>query len=186
MKALSLLLVSLLFSNLLRAQEPVLRIAVLAGAGEREYVNQKVRVEPSVEVDDEKGKPVEGATVVFSLPKQGPTGSFESGSKTYTGTTDAKGRVTAPTIRLNRLKGPFIIQVAASFQGQAGNALISETAIKSKRAANFGVSTKTLVYVGIGLLVIAGGIFAYKEFKPGGNSGPLTATPGVPVVGGPQ
>ena len=187
MKALSLLLVSLLSSNLLRAQEPALRVAVIAGEGAREFNNQKVRVDPVVEVDDEKGKPIEGATVVFSLPRQGPGGFFESGSKTLTGATDAQGRVIAAGIHLNRMKGPFTIQVAASYQGRNGSATIAETSIRTRRSARFDVSSRTLVFVCLGLLAIAGGILAYKEFRPGSNnSNVLTAVPGVPVVGGPQ
>lgn len=188
MKAQSLFLVSLLLTNLARAQEEApLRIAVIAGEGARQYINQLVHVEPVVEVDDEHGKPVEGATVVFTLPIQGPGGAFPSGGQTLNVTTDAQGRATAHGMRTNRVPGPFTIRVSAIYQGRSGSAAIGETNVRARRSAGaFGVSTRTWVLVGLGLVVIAGGIVAAKELRPGRNTNVLTATPGTPTVGGPQ
>jgi hypothetical protein len=187
MKALSVFLVTLLFTDLLRAQEPALRIAVVAGQSARQNINQKVRVEPVVEVDDEKGKPVEGAEVVFTLPNQGPGGTFENGSKMLTVTSDAQGRATARNFRVNRLKGPFEIRVTASDHGRTGTAAIAQTSVAHVRSGGaFGISTKTWVIVTLSVLAIAGGIVAAKQFKSGPNPNVLTATPGTPTVGGPK
>jgi hypothetical protein len=188
MKAQSVFLITLLFTNLLRAQEPALHVTVVAGEGSRQIVSQKSRVDPAVQVEDEKSKPVEGAAVVFTLPSQGPGGSFDNGSKMLTVTTDAQGRATAHGISVNRLKGRFEIRVTASYQGRTANATIAEMNVTHAPHAGgaFGVSTRTWVYAGLVLLAIGGGIFAYKEFKPGPNPNVLTATPGTPTVGGPQ
>jgi hypothetical protein len=188
MKAQSLFLVCVLFTNLLRAQEPTLRIAVIAGEGARQKINQKVSVEPVVEVKDDGGKPIEGASVVFSLPSQGPGGTFDNGGKTLTVTTDAEGHAAAHGIQINRLKGAFAIRVAASYQGRSGNVTIAEKSVSRIEHSNgaFGVSTKTWVIAGLCLLAIAGGIVAAKELRSKANGGVITATPGVPVVGGPQ
>jgi hypothetical protein len=187
MKALSVFLVTLLFTDLLRAQEPALRIAVVAGQSARQNINQKVRVEPVVEVDDEKGKPVEGAEVVFTLPSQGPGGTFENGSKMLTVTTDAQGRATARAFRVNRLKGAFDIRVTASDHGRTATAAIAQTSVNHVRSGGaFGISTKTWVIVTLSVLAIAGGIVAAKQFKSGPNPNILTATPGTPTVGGPK
>ena len=59
MKAQSLFLVFVLFTNLLRAQqEPALHVAVIAGEGARQVISQKVRIEPAVQVQDESGKSI--------------------------------------------------------------------------------------------------------------------------------
>jgi len=191
MKALSVFLVSLLFTNLLRGQEPALHITVIAGEGGSHninVVNQKGRVEPTVQVEDAQGKPIPGASVVFALPNQGPGGTFENSSPTAIVTTDAKGRAIARGIRYNRLTGPFTIRVTASYQGQTANATISQTTVSTSIRSNgpFGVSTKSWVIATVSLLAIAGGVVAYHNLKPGANGNVLTATPGVPVVGGPQ
>jgi hypothetical protein len=191
MKALSVVLISVLFMDLLRAQEPGVHITVIAGEGVTHNITQiekKGRYDPVVQVEDETGKPIQGASVVFALPSQGPGGTFENSTATLLVTTDAHGRAVARGIRLNKLTGPFTIHVTASSKGLTANATISQTTISAVIRANgpFGVSKKSWVIASLALLGIAGGIVAYKEFKPGANSNTITATPGTPVVGGPQ
>jgi hypothetical protein len=188
MKAQSIFLVFLLFTNLLRAQEPALHIAVVAGEGARQQISEKVRIEPAVQVQDQSGKSIEGAAVVFTLPSSGPGGTFENGGHSLTVSTDVLGRAVAHGIHLNRLKGPFDIKVTATFQDLTANAAISQISVTNvkKSSGPFGVSNKTWVLVGLGALAIAGGFVAYKQFKAGPNPNIITATPGVPVVGGPK
>jgi hypothetical protein len=191
MKALSIVLVSLLFMNLLRAQEPGLHITVVAGEGVTHNLTQiekKGRYDPIVQVEDENGKPIQGASVVFALPAQGPGGTFENSTQTLIGTTDAHGRAVARGIRLNKLTGSFNIRITASYQGRSASASISQTTISAVIRANgpFGVSTKSWVITGLTLLAIGGAVFAYKDLKSNSNANTITATPGIPVVGGPQ
>jgi hypothetical protein len=186
MRVQALFLISLVVCNQLRAQES-LNIAIVGGAANRLYVDQKVRVDPVVEVDDDQGKPVEGASVIFTLPARGPSGSFESGGQELRVITDAKGRAAAHGMRANKLKGSYEITVNASYEGRTGTAKIEETNVKAPRSGGaFGVSTRTWVFLALGALAIAGGIIAAKELKGGANPNVLTATPGVPVVGGPK
>lgn len=187
MKVQSAFLALLLFTNLLRGQEPALNIAVLTGDGAKEAASQKLHIDPSVQVNDEHGKPVEGASVAFTLPSQGPSGMFENGTHILTVSTDASGRAIAHGIKLNDLTGEFTIRVSASYQGRTASAGIAVTSVHISRSNGMlGVSTKTWVIVGLCAVAIAGGIVAYKELKPGPNPNILTATPGIPVVGGPQ
>jgi hypothetical protein len=189
MKVLSIFLTCLLFTDLLRGQEPPLRVAVVVGEGARNKINQKESVEPVVQVQDANGKPIEGASVVFSLPARGPGGTFDNGGKTLTVTTDPQGRATARSIQVNRLKGSFNIQVVASYQGRSGNAVIAQKSVTrtARSSGVLGVSTKAWVILGISLIAIAGGIFAAKELRSRSNGNVITATPGIPVVvGGPQ
>jgi hypothetical protein len=187
MKAQALFVVCLLFTNLMHGQEPALRISVVAGEGASQVINQKGRVDPVVQVQDANGKAIEGAEVAFTLPNQGPSGVFENGSKTLTVTTDAEGRATGRGLVLNRLKGDFDIQVTASYQGRTASVSVAQKSVARIHSAGaFGISTKTWVIAGLCLLAIAGGIIAAKELRSGSKPNVLTATPGIPTVGGPQ
>jgi len=187
MKAKSIFLAVLLLTNLLHGQQPTLHVTVVAGEDAKYNIDQKVHVEPVVQVDDETGKPVEGAAVTFSLPDQGAGGTFENGTHTLTIPTNPQGRATARGIRLNDVTGSFNIHVTASYQGGTATTTIAQTIVRIKHSSGaFGVTPKTLVILSLALAGIAGGIVAYKEFKPGPNPNVLTATPGIPVVGGPQ
>lgn len=125
--------------NLLTAQQPGLRIAIVEGDGAINNINQKITVVPVVEVRDESGQPVEGAAVVFFLPTQGPGGTFANGTNTLNATTDRQGRAIANGIRLNRQTGKFDIRVTASQGGQTASATITQTnvsGVSSREAAD--------------------------------------------------
>lgn len=180
--------------NLLRAQEPALHITVVAGEGvthnvtQLEKEEQKGRFNPVVQVEDQNGKPIQGASVIFALPAQGPGGTFPNSNPTILVTTDPHGRATARGIRWNKLTGPFKIHVTASFKGLTATTDIAQTTISAsvRSSGPFGVSDKTWVIAGVVLLAVAGGVIAIKNLRSGGPGNVLTATPGTPVVGGPQ
>jgi hypothetical protein len=188
MKAQSLFLVCLLFTNLLRGQDSPIHITVAAGEGASHNIYQKFRVQPVVLVADENDKPIQGATVVFTLPAKGPGGTFEHNRQTLTINSDATGRAGAYGIRLNKKTGPFAIQVTATYQGQTASASIAQTSIAGTKKSQgaFGISTRTWVLLGLGAVVIAGAIVAAHNLKSGRDPNVLVAAPGVPTVGGPQ
>ncbi len=189
MKALSLFLVCLLYTNLLRGQESTLHLAVVAGDGAKHNVHEKFRIQPVVQVTDENDKPIQGATIVFTLPSKGPGGTFEHGRHTLTLNTDAQGRAGAYGIQLNKKLGPFKIDVTASYQGQTATASIAQTSIvgaKKPGSGPFGISNRTWVLLGLGALLIAGAIVAAHNLKSRPNPNVLTGTPGTPTVGGPK
>jgi len=88
-------------------------------------------------VTDETGKPVDGATVSFMLPEDGPGGSFSSGSKTEIMTTHADGRAGAWGMQWNRTVGSFEIRITAvKGQARAGTVVgqfLSETSSRTTR-----------------------------------------------------
>ena len=59
----------------------------------------------TVQVTDEAGKPVEGASVSFRLPDSGPAGTFASGSRTEIVTTGGDGRAGVWGMQWNRTAG---------------------------------------------------------------------------------
>lgn len=188
MKAHLAFLVCLLLTNLLRAQEPSIRVVIVAGQDEIHNINQKIRTEPVVEVQDENLKPVQGANVVFTMPTQGAGGTFENGSNMLTTITDKTGRAVAHGLRLNKQLGPFTIHVTASNQGHTANAVITQTNVSGKAtsAGTFGVSNKAWIILGVCVIGIAGAVIAVHNATLGSNPNNLTITTGIPVVGAPQ
>jgi hypothetical protein len=184
MKAQAVFLISLLLTNLLRAQEPF-HITAVAGAETKNTVGQRVRIDPVVEVDDPNNRPIPGATVTFNLPREGPSGKFDNGKKTLTVTTDAQGRATGRGLKVNGQRGSMTIGVVADYQGRKLNLDILETNVRNQSEGPFGLSTKTWVLAGLCVIAIAGGIILAKKLGAGKNQNALTATPGTPVVTGP-
>ncbi len=189
MKSPSAFLVFLLSANLVCAQEPALRIVVIEGDGAINNINQKVNLDPVVEVQDENRKPVEGAAVVFFLPAQGPGGAFSNGSQAFTATTDHLGRAVARGIQFNRQTGSFTIRVTASYQGRTATGNITQTNVSGvSTSGGSRFSAKGWIILGAIAGGIAGGVILAMHH---GSSSPTTSTgivitPGTPTVGGPQ
>lgn len=72
----------------------------------------------AVLVTDESGTPVEGATVSFRLPDEGPTGVFSSGTRSEIATTRSDGRAGVWGMQWNRTPGSFEMRITIS-KGQA-------------------------------------------------------------------
>jgi hypothetical protein len=74
-------------------------------------------------VEDTNEYPVSGAIVTFTAPASGASGTFANGSRIYTGTTDASGRVTTTVFTANSTLGVYTVTatvggvpVSANFQ----------------------------------------------------------------------
>lgn len=103
------------------AQVAVLHIQVIEGEGAVNAAGSRNSRPLSVELTDETGKPVEGASVSFHLPEEGPGGTFGNGLRTDVTVTDARGRANLHTMLLNRTPGRFTIRIVASKeQARAG------------------------------------------------------------------
>jgi hypothetical protein len=75
------------------ADDPaVLQIRIVEGEDAAYALGSRSTRGVTVEVTDESGKPVEGATVSFRLPEEGPGGAFANGSKTEIATSRPDGR----------------------------------------------------------------------------------------------
>jgi hypothetical protein len=103
------------------AQVAVLHIQVIEGDGAINAAGSRSARPLTVEVTDETGKPVEGASVSFHLPEDGPGGVFGNGLRTDVTVTDARGRANLHTMLLNRTPGRLAIRIVASKeQARAG------------------------------------------------------------------
>jgi hypothetical protein len=194
----SIFLIFLVLLNLLGVpgwsqQNPTgLQIVVVEGEGALNNIKQRVTRDPIVQVEDENHKPIQGASVVFTLPNQGPGGTFDNGTNTLTTMTNNQGQAVARGIRFNNQVGSMQIRVTASFGGQTATAVITQTNLigTSGGGGGGGGATKWLIILGVAGAVAAGVIVATR----GGSSSPttpppvptVTITPGTPTVGAPQ
>jgi hypothetical protein len=183
--------------NRLLAQEqeairpPSIKVQVVAGQLATNNIGTRKGVEPIALVTDERGQPISGVMVVFTLPETGPGGAFVDGSKRAIVYTNAEGKATARGLTPNSTPGKFQIIVNASFQGFTSSTTIDQTNILSERAKSS--STKL-----IAILAIAGGAAAAGVLAASGGGGSsqslavppgrtaTTITPGTPVFGAPQ
>ena len=157
----------------------------------RNNIRTRKGVEPIALVTDERGQPISGVMVVFTLPETGPGGAFVDGSKRAIVYTNAEGKATARGLTPNATPGKFQIMVNASFQGFTSSTTIDQTNILPERAKSS--STKL-----IAILAIAGGAAAAGVLAASGGGGSsqslavppgrtaTTITPGTPVFGAPQ
>jgi hypothetical protein len=178
----------------LAAQDQGLRVLIVDGDGEIVNIRQRNAAPASIEVQDAAGKDVAGATVVFFMPASGPGGTFSNGTNTLTAKTDATGRAVAYGMHPNNQTGVFTIRVAASYQGQSGNATITRTNVTGASSSagsggggGGGFGTKAWIILGVCAGAVAGAVL-YATHQGGGKSGNtgIVITPGTPTVGAPQ
>ena len=108
-------IVGLVLAAVAAAQEPaILQIKVIEGEGAVYTIGSRATRGVSVQIADESGRPVEGATVSFRLPDDGPSGSFAGGSKQEIALTKADGKATAWGMQWNRTAGLVEVRVTAA------------------------------------------------------------------------
>jgi hypothetical protein len=171
-------------------QPPALKVAVVAGQSAANNIRKRTAVEPVVLVSDERGGPVSGVMVLFTLPEAGASGVFPDGSKRAIVYTSPDGRAAARGLKPNSTPGEFQIVVDASFHGLTAHTTIQQTNVLPETAG--GISSKLLV-----ILAIAGGAAAAGVIAAGGGTNPSTnpsppptsstsISAGTPTFGPPQ
>ena len=167
---------------------PSIKVEVVAGQASTNNVRTRKGIEPVALVTDERGQPVSGVMVIFTLPETGPGGAFADGSKRAIVYTNAEGKATARGLTPNTTAGKFQIMVNASFHGFTSSTTVDQTNVLPERK---GSSTKL-----IAILAIAGGAAAAGVVAASGGGGSsqnpaapptrTSITPGTPVFGAPQ
>jgi len=168
-----------------------LRITIVEGDDAILNVRQRVSREAIIQVEDENRRPVAGALVTLTAPRDGASAIFSNGLNNITLTTDNSGRVVVRGIRPNSALGKYSIRVTAVKEGLRGTAQIQMTNLAAAAAAG-GISAKVLTFLIIaGAGAAAGAVAATR----GGNGGagpaaattpPTVVTPGTPTVGPPR
>ena len=185
---LSVLLVSLLASpSLIWGQDPQsLSIVVVAGQGAIHNIISQVAVEPIVEVQDEQGRPVAGATVVFSSPEAGPSTWFLGGSRRMSVRTNESGRARARGMVPNTQEGAYTIEVTATMAGRRATASIAQTNAVPAQAADKKKPFAWKFLVGVAAAAAAGVVVAVQRSDKTGPSQPTSVTLGTVQVGPPR
>lgn len=172
-------------AHLAIAQVAVLHIRVVEGEGAVNAAGSHNARPLAVEVTDETGKPVAGASVSFHLPEDGPGGTFGNGLRTDVTVTDARGRANLHTMMLNRTPGRFAIRVVASKEqaraGMVSFQYIAEPkngaapATSSKRGTSFMHGPLKWVVIA----ALAGGAATAGALAAGKSGGSPSSAPAV-------
>ena len=164
-----------------------INVVVVEGEGAINRLQVKVAKDPVVRVEDEKGQPVLGATVVFTLPTSGASGNFNSGAKRLTVSTDDHGLAVAQGLRTNEVTGTLAIDVNASYRGETARAIITEFNHDPSGTHHASSSKLLIILAVVGGSAAGGAYFAtHKSGSSGAASVPtVTLTPGSTSVGAP-
>ncbi len=179
------------------SQVAVLHIQVIEGEGTVNAAGARNSRPVAVEVTDETGKPVEGASVSFHLPEEGPGGAFGNGLRTDVTITDARGRANLHTMVLNRTPGKFAIRIVASKeQARAGmvsyqyiaeprNGVSPAASSKSSQSLMRGPLKWVVIAALAGGAAVAGGVLAGKSGAAAvatpAAAATTTGTPGIAI-----
>jgi hypothetical protein len=188
----SLLLALLLPLQAAQSDPAILQIRIVEGEGLVYPAGSRATRGITVQVTDETGKPVEGASVSFRLPEDGPSGAFATGSKSEIATTRSDGRASIWGMQWNRTVGSLEVRITAvKGQARAGtvcSSYISEPAAGHVSASDSrvgGGSSHKWVWI---LLVAAGAVGAGAVAAAGKSSSSSTPSPtalGPPSIGTP-
>jgi hypothetical protein len=170
--------------------ETPLKILVLEGDGALNYIKAPIGRSPVVEVRDDRGEPVEGAAVNFSLPSIGAGGKFLDGGLSFQRKTDLRGRAEMAPFKPNSAEGRFIIKVTATHGGGSASATVTQTntlAGGSTLIDRGGGRKKFLVLTGISVGATVAGLLARRDGgSSGAGGGATTISLGGVTVGGPR
>jgi len=167
-----------------------LRITIVEGDEAILNVRQRVGREAIIQVEDENRRPVAGALVTLTAPRDGASAIFSNGLNNITLTTDDAGRVVVRGIRPNSAQGKYSIRVNAVKEGMRGTAQFQMSNVALAAAAG-GISAKILAFLIIaGAGAAAGTVAATRNGAGGAQSSavapPIRVNPGTPTVGPPR
>src|SRR5258706_5389675 len=121
---------------------PDLKIVVLEGSGAINNIRQHRAKDPVIQVVDETGAPVKGASVTFLLPATGPSAVFGAGGRTLTVLTDEKGTAAGPGLGSDHGPGEFEDPLVGKYRGPRTPAVIKQTKAPPPQATRPGSSQK--------------------------------------------
>ncbi len=139
---------------------PALQIVILEGEDVSNNIKERTAREPIVQVQDENHKPVAGAAVLFTITSQGGShagATFAQGAKTYTGTTDANGNVTAHGFHPNGHTGQFHVNVTASKGQLTTHTTIAQTNVAAATTAATTSTLGTFVTTHVAIISVVAG-----------------------------
>ena len=129
--------------------------------------------EIAVSVQDNNGRKLKGAAVVFQIPPG--YGTFAGGATSMTLITDENGRAVARGYRRGALSGPFQIAVTASYKGVSTS--LGITQVNPKPA--FWATPKKWYVIGAAGVAVAAGVGIWQGTR---SSDPTRVTLGPATV----
>lgn len=187
----ALILLATLLAQSPPAENPaILQIHVIEGEGIAYPIGGRATRGVTVQVSDETGKPVEGASVSFRLPEDGPSGTFSNGSRTEMATTRPDGKASAWGMQWNKIEGSFEIRITAvKGQARAGTVCpvyLSKAAMEANSPPLRLARNHKWLWVGLAVAVgagvaVAGAALAGKAEAPAGPAATPT-TIGAPTI----
>jgi hypothetical protein len=162
------------------SQSSSLQLNVIEGEGAINNIRTRTGHDPLVEVREQSGAPIAGASVTFQLPGSGPGGLFAGAESSLVTQTDEHGQAVGRGMRPNGVSGPFEIRVTASYKGETASAVITQTnaaPVEAKSSKKYWIIA---LVAGAG----AGGAFAAAHSSKSSTT-PTTTQPGI-VPGSPS
>jgi hypothetical protein len=172
-----------------------IEIVIVEGEGVVNQAQRPVARNLSVRVEDDDHRPVAGASVVFALPVNGPSGTFVNGSTNLTVITDASGMAVARGLRTNQTPGKLEIYINASHRGLRAKALITQSIAGAPgaparqpevRSRSGGSKWKWVALSVVAAGGAAGGIYYYNQQQRSSSNSAISVTAGSVVFGSPR
>ncbi len=168
----------------------ILHIKVVEGEGTVYGPGSRATRGITIEITDETGRPLQGASVSFQLPGEGASGEFMNGNRTEIATTQVDGRATVWGMRWNKVPGTVTVRITAAKDGvRAGTTSTQYINAAATRATGPGIShrgrSKVLF---IALAIVAGAAGAGIAAGSMGSAKTTTSSPtqtttiGTPTV----
>jgi hypothetical protein len=88
-------------------------ISITSGSNQNAYVSTDFAKRLVVQLKDSSSKAVSNTDVVFTAPASSASGTFDNGTRFYTGTTDLNGVVTSTVFTANSTPGRYTVSVVA-------------------------------------------------------------------------
>ncbi|MCX7604612.1 MAG: hypothetical protein N2036_11115 [Bryobacteraceae bacterium] len=154
-----------------------LRIVIVEGDQALFNVRQRVAREAIIQVEDENRRPVAGALLTLTAPREGASVVFANGLNNVTLATDEMGRAVVRGIRPNQVQGSFRIRITAVKDGMKGSAemQVSNAAVAAGSSA---VSAKFLTILAAAGAAAAGIALAARTGDGPQSSPAIPTTPG--------
>ena len=107
---------------------PVIAVAVSSGSGQSATVSTSF-ASPLVALVTSNGSPESGASVTFTAPASGASGTFSNGTATETDTTNANGLATSSAFKANATAGgPYTVTATTSGAAAPASFALTNTA----------------------------------------------------------
>jgi sugar lactone lactonase YvrE len=120
-------------------------VTLLSGNNQVGQLQTALPIPPTVQIVDAYGNGVQGASVVFTAPATGASGTFSNGSTTITVTTDVNGNARA-SFTTNNVTGSYFITAASGSLAPVSFSIINSGALPTTLSLSLSPVVASLPY----------------------------------------